>query len=74
MWIVPKWHIPPCIKGVLIYNTLGRSWENWKKKNNYHKNELKLPYIIPEFLRIFSKRILEPSPKGSYVSCIIIYV
>ena len=32
MWLISKWHIPPYIKGVIIYNTLNKSRENPKNK------------------------------------------
>ena len=42
MSIVSKWPISPYIKGVIIHDTLNRSWENSKNKKehtNYRKNE-----------------------------------
>ena len=68
MGIISKWHIPPYIKEVIIYNTLNRSREtskNEEKKQNYRKNVSDNDQILfLNFSRIFSQRILSAVPKG----------
>ena len=62
MWIILKWHIPPYVKGVIIYNTLNKSRENSKKGNRKNESENDHTFSL-HFFRIFSQRILAAVPK-----------